>query len=78
MIDLRRKLTDIIRAQYSALATTQWLSIRLQLFGVSILSSVVIAALLQRQFGFIDPGKTGLLVSFKSTNISSCLDCNLK
>uniref|UniRef100_A0A0N5AYX3 ABC-type xenobiotic transporter n=1 Tax=Syphacia muris TaxID=451379 RepID=A0A0N5AYX3_9BILA len=73
--DMRNKLTAIIRAQFSSLAATQWLSIRLQMFGVFVLLAVITAAVLQRHLNFINPGIAGLAITYalSVTNLLSTL-----
>uniref|UniRef100_A0A0N5B681 ABC-type xenobiotic transporter n=1 Tax=Strongyloides papillosus TaxID=174720 RepID=A0A0N5B681_STREA len=51
--ELKEKLTDNLRAQYSALAATQWLSVRLQLMGVAMITTVAFGAVIQKHLGAI-------------------------
>ncbi|VDM39196.1 unnamed protein product [Toxocara canis] len=61
---LRRLLNDNVRAQYSSLAAAQWLSIRLQILGVVMVSAVAISALLHRTLHYVDAGMVGLAITY--------------
>lgn len=47
------------RCQFAAGATIQWLDIRLQLMGATVVSAIAGIALVQHQQGLADPGATG-------------------
>ncbi|XP_007530511.1 ATP-binding cassette sub-family C member 10 [Erinaceus europaeus] len=52
------------RCQFAASATMQWLDIRLQLMGASVVSAIAGIALVQHQWGLADPGLVGLSLSY--------------
>lgn len=54
---LRDLLDKNLSAQYSSLAATQWLSVRLQLLGVGMISIIAFTGILEAQFFNIDTGK---------------------
>jgi hypothetical protein len=45
------------KCQYSTQAVSQWLSFRLQMVGVVIVSSVGLMGIFQHHYGTADPGK---------------------
>lgn len=57
MVRFRTCLTDNIRAQYSTLASSQWLTVRLQIIGAFMVSAVSLTAVVQHNFYFVDTGK---------------------
>uniref|UniRef100_A0AAF5CW95 ABC-type xenobiotic transporter n=1 Tax=Strongyloides stercoralis TaxID=6248 RepID=A0AAF5CW95_STRER len=68
--DLKEKLTNNLRAQYSALAATQWLSVRLQFIGVIMISTVAFGAVIQKHFGtigVIQQSMIGLAITYALT-----------
>uniref|UniRef100_A0A384C6X0 ATP-binding cassette sub-family C member 10 n=2 Tax=Ursus maritimus TaxID=29073 RepID=A0A384C6X0_URSMA len=52
------------RCQFAAGATIQWLDIRLQLMGATVVSAIAGIALVQHQQGLADPGLVGLSLSY--------------
>nr|XP_025746236.1 multidrug resistance-associated protein 7 isoform X2 [Callorhinus ursinus] len=52
------------RCQFAAGATMQWLDIRLQLMGATVVSAIAAVALVQHQQGLADPGLVGLSLSY--------------
>nr|XP_045722869.1 ATP-binding cassette sub-family C member 10 isoform X2 [Mirounga angustirostris] len=52
------------RCQFAAGATMQWLDIRLQLMGATVVSAIAAIALVQHQRGLADPGLVGLSLSY--------------
>ncbi|CEF63280.1 Multidrug resistance-associated protein 7 [Strongyloides ratti] len=68
--DLKDKLTNNLRAQYSALAATLWLSIRLQFIGIVMISTVAFGAVIQKHFGtigVIQQSMIGLAITYALT-----------
>ena len=55
------KVDNAQRALYSSVALSQWLDVRLQAFGVAAVTLVAVIAVLQHQFGSVDPGGESLL-----------------
>uniref|UniRef100_A0A8C0RI89 ATP binding cassette subfamily C member 10 n=1 Tax=Canis lupus familiaris TaxID=9615 RepID=A0A8C0RI89_CANLF len=52
------------RCQFAASATIQWLDIRLQLMGATVVSAIAGIALVQHQQGLTNPGLVGLSLSY--------------
>lgn len=52
------------KAQLSSSAASQWLGLRLQLIGVTMLTSVAFLAVLQHHFDLADAGLVGLAISY--------------
>uniref|UniRef100_H3CLC0 ATP-binding cassette, sub-family C (CFTR/MRP), member 10 n=1 Tax=Tetraodon nigroviridis TaxID=99883 RepID=H3CLC0_TETNG len=52
------------RCQFLSKAAMQWLDIRLQLIGVTVVSGLATIAVIQHQFGSVDPGLVGLSLSY--------------
>ncbi|XP_011217042.2 multidrug resistance-associated protein 7 isoform X1 [Ailuropoda melanoleuca] len=52
------------RCQFAAGAAIQWLDIRLQLMGATVVSAIAGIALVQHQQGLADPGLVGLSLSY--------------
>nr|XP_025846743.1 multidrug resistance-associated protein 7 isoform X4 [Vulpes vulpes] len=52
------------RCQFAASATMQWLDIRLQLMGATVVSAIAGIALVQHQQGLTNPGLVGLSLSY--------------
>uniref|UniRef100_A0A0N4ZSR3 ABC-type xenobiotic transporter n=1 Tax=Parastrongyloides trichosuri TaxID=131310 RepID=A0A0N4ZSR3_PARTI len=68
--ELKEKLTNNLRAQYSSIAASQWLSVRLQLMGVAMITTVAFGAVLQKQLGVIDSfqqSMIGLAITYALT-----------
>ncbi|KAK3858134.1 hypothetical protein Pcinc_035658 [Petrolisthes cinctipes] len=55
------------RAQFDIQIASQWLNLRLQLIGLTMLSGVSILALLQHHFDAVDAGLVGLVISYALT-----------
>uniref|UniRef100_F1KQC7 Multidrug resistance-associated protein 7 n=1 Tax=Ascaris suum TaxID=6253 RepID=F1KQC7_ASCSU len=72
---LRDRLGDNIRAQFSALAAAQWLSVRLQILGVFMVSAVTLSAVLHRTLHYVDTGMVGLAITYalSATNLLNSL-----
>lgn len=52
------------KAQFSSIATSQWLALRLQFIGVTLLAGVSVMAVLQHQYNIADPGLIGLAITY--------------
>ncbi|KAK8730961.1 hypothetical protein OTU49_007721 [Cherax quadricarinatus] len=61
------------RAQFDIQIASQWLNLRLQLIGLSMLAGVSVLALLQHNFGVVDASLVGLVISYALT-VSSFLN----
>ncbi|CAJ0591312.1 unnamed protein product [Cylicocyclus nassatus] len=62
--ELRERLTVNLRAQFSSLAATQWLSIRLSLIAVGIVATIAISAVVQHQVWGVDSGLIALAITY--------------
>lgn len=62
--DNESKLECSQKAQLASQAASQWLSLRLQLIGVAMVTGVGGIAVLQHQFDVADPGLVGLAISY--------------
>uniref|UniRef100_UPI00358DFD85 ATP-binding cassette sub-family C member 10 n=1 Tax=Myxine glutinosa TaxID=7769 RepID=UPI00358DFD85 len=60
------------RCRFAALAAAQWLDIRLQMIGVSMLTAVSLLAIVQHQVRVANPGLVGLSISY-ALSITSLL-----
>lgn len=60
------------RCQFAASAAMQWLDIRLQLMGATVVSAIAGIALVQHQQGLANPGATSLPRSFTLTSEACC------
>ncbi|VDK43637.1 unnamed protein product [Anisakis simplex] len=74
-LTLRKRLNDNIRSQFSSLAASQWLSIRLQILGVCMVSAVTLSAVLHRTFHYVDSALVGLAITYalSMTNLLNAL-----
>ncbi|EZA61102.1 hypothetical protein DMN91_004524 [Ooceraea biroi] len=52
------------KTQFSSIAASQWLALRLQFIGVTLLAGVSIMAVLQHQYNIADPGLIGLAITY--------------
>ncbi|XP_032672438.1 multidrug resistance-associated protein 7 isoform X2 [Odontomachus brunneus] len=52
------------KAQFASLAASQWLALRLQFIGVTLLAGISIMAVLQHQYNIADPGLIGLAITY--------------
>lgn len=52
------------KTQFASISASQWLSLRLQFIGVSLLAGVSIIAVLQHQYDIADPGLIGLAITY--------------
>ncbi|KAK0412633.1 hypothetical protein QR680_006320 [Steinernema hermaphroditum] len=75
---LKERLTDNLRAQYSALASGQWLSVRMQLMGVLMVTIVAFTAVIQSSFNFINSGMVALAITYalSMTGLLNSLLCS--
>ncbi|TKR89661.1 hypothetical protein L596_013728 [Steinernema carpocapsae] len=64
---LKDRLTDNIRAQYAALASGQWLSVRLQMMGVLMVTVIAFTAVIQSEFLQVDSGMVALAITYALT-----------
>ncbi|GBM02676.1 Multidrug resistance-associated protein 7 [Araneus ventricosus] len=58
------RIDSNLRACLATAAASQWLNLRLQFIGVIIVTAVAIIAMLQREYGSVDPGLVGLALSY--------------
>ncbi|CAB3365957.1 Hypothetical predicted protein [Cloeon dipterum] len=59
------------KAQFAGLVASQWLGLRLQFFGVTIVGSVGLIAVIQHHYGYgVDPGLVGLAITYALTMTS--------
>uniref|UniRef100_A0AC35TL38 ABC transporter domain-containing protein n=1 Tax=Rhabditophanes sp. KR3021 TaxID=114890 RepID=A0AC35TL38_9BILA len=61
---MKKRITNNLRAQYSNLASSQWLSVRLQIMGVIMIAAVAFASILQKHFGLFDTSLVGLAITY--------------
>jgi ATP-binding cassette, subfamily C (CFTR/MRP), member 10 len=62
---MRHLLGQNLRAQFSSLACSQWLSVRIQLLGVAIVSAISVASVLDASlWHFASPGLIGLALTY--------------
>lgn len=52
------------KTQFASISASQWLSLRLQFIGVSLLAGVSIIAVLQHQYDIANPGLIGLAITY--------------
>ncbi|KAK6756631.1 hypothetical protein RB195_014823 [Necator americanus] len=62
--ELRERLTVNIRAQFSTLAASQWLSVRLSLIAVGIVAAISFSAVVQHQILGVDSGLVALAITY--------------
>ncbi|XP_068451746.1 ATP-binding cassette sub-family C member 10 [Clinocottus analis] len=62
--ELARRLERNQRCLFLSNAAVQWLSIRLQLIGVAVVTGLGALAVVQHQYGAVDPGLVGLSLSY--------------
>ncbi|XP_068583608.1 LOW QUALITY PROTEIN: ATP-binding cassette sub-family C member 10 [Cebidichthys violaceus] len=62
--ELARRLEQNQRCLFLSNAATQWLSIRLQLIGVAVVTGLGVLAVVQHQYDSVDPGLVGLSLSY--------------
>ncbi|VDM81550.1 unnamed protein product [Strongylus vulgaris] len=62
--ELRERLTVNLRAQFSSLAASQWLSIRLSLIAVGIVATIALSAVAQHQILGVDSGLVALAITY--------------
>ncbi|CAL1292974.1 unnamed protein product [Larinioides sclopetarius] len=58
------RIDSNLRACLATAAASQWLNLRLQFIGVIIVTAVAVIAMLQREYGSVDPGLVGLALSY--------------
>ncbi|GMT11144.1 hypothetical protein PFISCL1PPCAC_2441, partial [Pristionchus fissidentatus] len=61
---VRQRLTGVIRTNFSSLAASQWLTIRLSIIAVIVVSYISFAAVIQHRLHFVDSGMVGLAVTY--------------
>ncbi|XP_072239695.1 ATP-binding cassette sub-family C member 10 [Leuresthes tenuis] len=59
-----RRLEQNQRCLFLSNAAMQWLDIRLQLIGVAVVTGLGVIAIIQHQYGSVDPGLVGLSLSY--------------
>jgi len=57
-------LESSMKASYAGQSASQWLELRLQLIGCSVVTGVGIIAVMQHQFSVVSPGMVGLAMSY--------------
>ncbi|CAD5224372.1 unnamed protein product [Bursaphelenchus okinawaensis] len=67
MEKLRNLLEDNLSAQYTNLAASQWLSIRLQLLAVVMISAIAFIAVLENHLHTVESGLIGLAITYALT-----------
>ncbi|XP_061583426.1 ATP-binding cassette sub-family C member 10 [Cololabis saira] len=67
-----RRLEQNQRCLFLSNAAMQWLDIRLQLIGVAVVTGLGVIAVVQHQYGVVDPGLVGLSLSY-ALSITSLL-----
>uniref|UniRef100_A0AC34QIF0 Uncharacterized protein n=1 Tax=Panagrolaimus sp. JU765 TaxID=591449 RepID=A0AC34QIF0_9BILA len=75
---LRSKLENNLIAQYSNLAASQWLSVRLQLLGTFMVSAVSFMAVLEIRLHYVESGLVGLAIAYalSMNNLLNSLLCS--
>uniref|UniRef100_A0A915DBV6 Uncharacterized protein n=1 Tax=Ditylenchus dipsaci TaxID=166011 RepID=A0A915DBV6_9BILA len=75
---LRDRLDKNLCAQYSSLAASQWLSVRLQLLGVVMVSAIAFAGVLETRFFYVETGLIGLAITYalSLTGLLNSLMCS--
>ncbi|XP_059187951.1 ATP-binding cassette sub-family C member 10 [Centropristis striata] len=73
--EIARRLEQNQRCLFLSNAAMQWLSIRLQLIGVAVVTGLGVIAVVQHQYSSVDPGLVGLSLSYalSITNLLSGL-----
>ncbi|GMS80294.1 hypothetical protein PENTCL1PPCAC_2469, partial [Pristionchus entomophagus] len=61
---VRVRLTGVLRTNFSSLAASQWLTIRLSIIAVIVVSYISFAAVIQHRLHFVDSGMVGLAVTY--------------
>ncbi|GMR59215.1 hypothetical protein PMAYCL1PPCAC_29410, partial [Pristionchus mayeri] len=61
---VRIRLTGVLRTNFSSLAASQWLTIRLSIIAVVVVSYISFAAVVQHRLHFVDSGMVGLAVTY--------------
>jgi ATP-binding cassette subfamily C (CFTR/MRP) protein 10 len=62
---MRHRLGQNLRAQFSSLACSQWLSVRIQLLGVAIVTCIAFASVLDVSLlRLANPGLIGLAITY--------------
>ncbi|KAF8382283.1 hypothetical protein PRIPAC_71425 [Pristionchus pacificus] len=61
---VRVRLTGVLRTNFSSLAASQWLTIRLSIIAVVVVSYISFAAVIQHRLHFVDSGMVGLAVTY--------------
>jgi len=52
------------KTQFSSIAASQWLALRLQFIGIALLAGVSIMAVVQHQYNIADSGLIGLAITY--------------
>lgn len=75
---LKEKLNNNLIAQYSNLAASQWLSVRLQLLGVVMVSLISFMSVLEIRLHYIETGLVGLAITYalSMNNLLNSLLCS--
>nr|XP_033480550.1 multidrug resistance-associated protein 7 [Epinephelus lanceolatus]XP_033480551.1 multidrug resistance-associated protein 7 [Epinephelus lanceolatus] len=62
--EITKRLEQNQRCLFLSNAASQWLSIRLQLIGVAVVTGLAVIAVIQHQYNSVDPGLVGLSLSY--------------
>ncbi|XP_034739863.1 multidrug resistance-associated protein 7 [Etheostoma cragini] len=62
--EIARRLEQNQRCLFLSNATMQWLSIRLQMIGVAVVTGLGVIAVVQHRYSSVDPGLVGLSLSY--------------
>ncbi|KAI1722771.1 ABC transporter transmembrane region domain-containing protein [Ditylenchus destructor] len=75
---LRDRLDKNLCAQYSGMAASQWLAVRLQLLGVVMVSAIAFAGVLEARLFYVETGLIGLALTYalSLTNLLNGLLCS--
>lgn len=64
---LKQLLEDNLRAQFTNIAASQWLSVRLQLLGVLMVSAIAFTAVIESKFFHVESGLIALAITYALT-----------
>jgi ATP-binding cassette subfamily C (CFTR/MRP) protein 10 len=75
---LNERLGANIRAQFSSLAASQWLSVRLQLLGVVMISLIAFMSVFEIRLHYVETGLVGLAITYalSMNNLLNSLLCS--
>uniref|UniRef100_A0A914YMM3 Uncharacterized protein n=1 Tax=Panagrolaimus superbus TaxID=310955 RepID=A0A914YMM3_9BILA len=75
---LNERLGANLRAQFSSLAASQWLSVRLQLLGVVMISLIAFMSVIEIRLHYVETGLIGLAITYalSMNNLLNSLLCS--